>query len=359
MTLSIDAISESHTGGSGSASEASFSWVHAGGTPIGVLVFVLQFGVGDALPSVTYGGVTVPYDGDVVCTDGVDDGRAVLFWLNTGALAGSQTVEVTRPNNTNIYYANCVTLLGLGANLDLTAADNDSTSGILAEHNLDDSFSPPPVPSIRFAAAMAGIGITSLVAGANSTLGPQITLVGVGGLGDDVIMGLAYETVPGNGNRPVGFDSGIQIGTRAGFYVAISDTAGGGGGGGGGGSGVTTNYAVTIDSNLLVWQPSRVIPHPPTGHDVQAVHGDWLGFARSQGWRFELVFGQTLAHDDFAEQLKTIQEANDTGVYVLSFVWFDGEVWEFNVLWDEQVAASFRWGSVLEEFTIELYEAYQ
>lgn len=121
---------------------------------------------------------------------------------------------------------------------------------------------------------------------------------------------------------------------------------------------VTTNYNVRLDDTPLVWQPSRVVPHPPKGHDVQAVHGDWLGFVRAKGWWFELEFGQELSHDDLATQLQTIKDANTTGIYELSFVWFDGDTHTFNVLWDEELSAAIHWGSVLEKFSIVLYEVY-
>ena len=64
MAVAHDAVSESHTGTTGVASVASFTWDHVPtGAPRSALVFTLAIGA-NPVTSVTYGGVSmtaVPY----------------------------------------------------------------------------------------------------------------------------------------------------------------------------------------------------------------------------------------------------------------------------------------------------------
>src|SRR3990167_10680032 len=103
MAVAHDASSESHTGTTGSASEASFSWSHTVvGTPKGVFVLVFTIGTDNLATSVTYGGVTMlalGTDGGVARDTATEPGVVKLFYLGSGVPTGNQTVVVNRTNN--------------------------------------------------------------------------------------------------------------------------------------------------------------------------------------------------------------------------------------------------------------------
>lgn len=211
MAVAYDAASESHTGTTPSTSEASFSWTHTpAGTPRGVLVYtVCGFGSasGDTeqVTGVTYGGAALSAVSGGSATDTAGEpARCTAWFLGSSIPAGNQTVQVTRNNNTEAVYAMCATV---------TAGGNTSvyTSGIVlvqesgtfSEQNVDDG-SPATGASVRFCGMFSGLA-TPINVGANSTV-PT-------GIGIDTGAANAqfcYETVAGNGSRPVGFDGSAQ-----------------------------------------------------------------------------------------------------------------------------------------------------
>lgn len=214
MAVAFDAASESHTGTTGSASEASFTWEHDPvGTPRGVLVFVFVNANADDVTSVTYEGATLN-EIPLFATDTTDEpGRTYAFFLGTSVpTADTATVVVNRVNNADVMYAVCFTV---------TAADDTFSCGwlaennnqALAEENIDDG-TLSGTDSLRFAGThYGGNGIPGT--GASSTAGPSIDF------GARTI-GTVRETTAGTGARPVGFSASSE--DVAALYVAIRES---------------------------------------------------------------------------------------------------------------------------------------
>lgn len=201
MAVAFDAASESHTGATGSISEASFSWTHTPvGTPRGILVFTFCLAGSGAANGVTYGGVALTAVPGGYAQDTANEVGDVQAWfLGESIPTGAQTVEVQRDNNITIMYAIAASV---------TASDDTEVNedGIvllqenqtLAEQNVADGSTG--IDSLRFAAVMSGLSVMP-AAGASSTSGPNLD-IGV------TTAGLVRETTAGQGSRPVGFSSG-------------------------------------------------------------------------------------------------------------------------------------------------------
>ena len=153
-----DAASESHTGATGSASEASFSWTHTPvGTPRGVLVFVFDANANAVdVTSVTYGGVSVPAvsGGEARDTAG-EAGSCKAFFLGSSIPTGAQTVQVNRNNNANIMYAVAITV---------TAASDTAISGtpVLAQEDQapsEQSVDTAATDALRYQGAYHGAAV--------------------------------------------------------------------------------------------------------------------------------------------------------------------------------------------------------
>lgn len=216
MAVAFDAASESHTGSSGSASETSFSWTHTpAGAPAGVLVFTFVNANANNATAVTYGGVsmTAVTGGRAVDTGG-EPGDCKAWFLGAGIGTGAKTVQVTRTNNANVMYAVCYTV---------TAASDTQVAGAtllqenqaLTEQNVDDG--TWDTNSVRFAATQWGASDIPAV-GANSTQGPSIDY-------GTRTVSTVYETTPGRGSRPVGWDTGATSDDVAFVGVAIKEAA--------------------------------------------------------------------------------------------------------------------------------------
>ena len=169
MAVAHDAVSESHTGTTGAASVASFTWNHVPtGTPRSALVFVHSVG---ALTdtSVTYGGVAmtaIPYTAD--CTSGENGAVRAYFLDNCGS--GTKAVVVNRTNNTVVTYATCMTqtaasaaevyLAGVktkaGSATEATAASSTSASVSSAWSTMALTDGSPGTNSIRYLAVHSG-----------------------------------------------------------------------------------------------------------------------------------------------------------------------------------------------------------
>lgn len=197
MAVAFDATSESHTGTTGSVSQASFIWTHTPvGTPAGVLVYVMQAtSAVMATTGVTYGGVAMTLIQEAV--DGAGElGMCHLYFLGSGIPTGAQTITVSRLNNTAVLYAVAATV---------TAATDTQThgtffengDGALAERSVDDG--SPGTNSLRFAGCYYG-GAAPPGTGANSTAMHSIDF-------GAYVAATVRETVAGQGSRLVGFSA--------------------------------------------------------------------------------------------------------------------------------------------------------
>lgn len=213
MAVAHSASSESHTGTTGSANQASFSWTHTQtGTPQGVLVFVhVTNSATDTVTSVSYGTVSLTRVPGGAALDAAGEPiRTDLFFAGAGLPTGNQTVTVNRTNNANIMYATVATV---------TAATNTNVTGIvllqgdgtLTEQNVDDG--SPGSNSVRYAGASSGLNAPP-TAGANSTL---LQSIDVG----NQSCALVRETTAGQGSRPVGLSGATD--DRAAVHVAVRE----------------------------------------------------------------------------------------------------------------------------------------
>ena len=212
MAVAFDVATESHTGTTGNASAASFTWNHTGGASAkGALVFVFSIG---ALTdtSVTYGGTTmlaVPYT--AADTD-TELGSVRAYYLdNCGT--GTKAVVVNRTNNAVVMYAVAYTVTAAGptevyqqgvktksgSTAIATAASSTGTgTGTLAEDTVTDG--SPGTNSLRFMGRYQGTSNVT-AAGANSTA--PASAAGSIDFGLFVI-DTFYETTAGQGARNVG-----------------------------------------------------------------------------------------------------------------------------------------------------------
>ena len=169
MSVAHDAVSESHTGTTGVASVASFTWDHVPtGTPRSALVFTLAIGA-NPVTSVTYGGTSmtaVPY----TAYDSDTEPGFVQAWFLDNCGTGTKAVVVNRTNNAVVTYATCMTqtaasacevyLAGVktvaGSGSQQTAASSSGTgvATAYAAMTLDDG--SPGTNSIRYLAIHNG-----------------------------------------------------------------------------------------------------------------------------------------------------------------------------------------------------------
>lgn len=214
--MTYDVGTESHTGTTGSASQASFSWSHASILrPLGVLVFVGANSATNPVTSVTYGGVALSAvsGGAAVDTAGEPGAMKAYFLAGTSIPTGTQTVVVNRTNNATVMYAVAVTIASWGD-------PEVYTSGIvlrqedfnLTEENVSDG--SPGTNSMRFAACFSGLD-SVMTPGANSTAVHDIDF-------GTSIMQVVRETNIGQGSRPVGFTAAGSDDAAA-VYLAVRD----------------------------------------------------------------------------------------------------------------------------------------
>lgn len=218
--VSSSGSSESHTGTTGSASEASFSWSHTpGANPQGAFVctYGLSSSTNDAT-SVTYGGTSMTaVSGGAAVESGAEPGNTKVWFLGSSVPTGTVTITVNRNNNANVMYATAGTVT---ANSDTAV----HTAGIVlsqgssaaAEQSVDDG--SPGSNSLRYVCAFSGIDdVTQLPAGANTTAQQTIDI----GL---VIAEQGRETTGGQGSRSVGFVQAVSD-ERAFVHFAIKETS--------------------------------------------------------------------------------------------------------------------------------------
>jgi hypothetical protein len=230
--IAYDASSESHTGTTGSASQASFSWTHTPiGAPKGVVVFVFSAGTkGSTNPvtGVTYGGVTMTDLGAsyAAADTATELGSVKTFFLGSSIPTGAKSIVVSRTNNTTIMYAIAYTITALTSDTEIVGGVVENNNQTLTETNVDDG--SPGTNSLRLAALYTGANSPRTV-GSNTTGGPSIDL---GAYACQVAM----ETTPGQGSRPVGFVYTTSDDVAA-VYLAVKES----------GPGIAGSLGKTID----------------------------------------------------------------------------------------------------------------
>jgi len=220
MAVAHDAISESHTGTTGSASEASFGWTHtlAAGAK-GLVVAVANFSANaDTSSAVDVGGTPLAaVTGGGIGCGGSEPGYIKAWFLGSGLPTGAQTITVTRTNNTDIMWA---------AGWSVTALTNTEYTGVATlssgagttsqtEVNVDDG--SPGTNSLRYAAMYSGL-VSVPSPGANSSGANSIDVGGNCAV-------CVRETVAGQGARPVGWSAAADELARV--VLAIREVAGG------------------------------------------------------------------------------------------------------------------------------------
>lgn len=219
MAVAHDASSESHTGTTGSVSEASYSWTHTpAGTPKGILLFTMVHGNATAIyGDVTYGGVTLTQVPGAAAADsgGGEGGETRAWFLGSSVPTGAQTVVVNRTNNAVPMYSVAVSVTAVG-DTDTAGVTLIQEDGTLAEVSVDDG--SPGTNSVRYGAIMSGLSAPP-AAGANSTVLQTIDF-GVR------VSSLIQETTAGQGSRSVGWADGTTD-DRAAVLLAIVEIAGG------------------------------------------------------------------------------------------------------------------------------------
>lgn len=217
--VAFDAASESHTGATGSTSEASFSWTHTpSGTPKGVAVITMTNANADDITSITYGGTSMS---DTTCTSNDTSGEAgntQVWFLGSSVPTGAQSVVVTRTNNADEIYAASISVTATGDTSTTGCVTVNEGFGATSESNVDDS--SPGSNSLRIAGITSGYS-AGPTPGANSTLAIAIDY-------GSRTSATVYETTAGQGSRPVGFAEAVND-DRAISHIAITDTGGGGG----------------------------------------------------------------------------------------------------------------------------------
>ena len=216
MAVAHSAASESHTGSTGSANQAAFSWTHTQtGTPRGVIVFVSTYAsVADLITSVTYGGLALTRLAGGAALDNAGElGRLDAFFLGSGLGTGNQTITVNRTNNATVMYAAAATVTA-GAD---TAVPTQTIvllqgDGTLTVQSVNDT--SPGQNSVRYAGSYSGLG-SPPPAGTGSTL---LNSIDIGAYGS----ALVRETTAGQGARNVGFNSATTD-DRAVVHLAIRE----------------------------------------------------------------------------------------------------------------------------------------
>jgi len=209
--VAFDAGTESHTGTTGSTSEASFNWTHSPvGTPKGVVVFVFINADVDYETSVSYGSLTLSEYSNFAADIGDEQGRTYVFSAGSSIPTGNQTVTVTRTNNATVMYAVAYTVTA-SVDTGITGYVDEENNQTLTEVNVDDG--SPGTNSIRLAATHWG-GSSIPTVGSNSTQGPSIDF------GTRTIS-TVRETTAGQGSRPVGWNTGATSDDVAAVYLAV------------------------------------------------------------------------------------------------------------------------------------------
>src|SRR5512137_578661 len=189
MAVAHDAVSESHTGTTGVASVAAFTWNHVPtGTPRSALVFTLAIGA-NPVTGVTYGGTSmnaVPY----TAYDSDTEPGFVQAWFLDNVASGTQAIVVNRTNNAVVCYACCMTqtaasaceiytsgvktISGSGAEQTAASSSNTGVSSSWSSMTLDDG--SPGTNSIRYMAVHSGASSVSAASTNTTTNGTSASI---------------------------------------------------------------------------------------------------------------------------------------------------------------------------------------
>ena len=216
MSVAHDAVSESHTGTTGSTSAASFTWNHVPtGTPRSALVYVFSaLNATNPVTSVTYGGTTmtaVPY----TATDTDTEAGSVKAYFLDNVASGTQAVVVNRTNNATIMYAVCYTVTAAGpcevyaagvktragSAAEQTAASSSSTGVSTSFTTMSLTDGSPGTNSVRFVGLYSGASSVGAAA-TGCTLGPYIDF-------GAYVIATYYQTTASQGTYSVG--TGVAI----------------------------------------------------------------------------------------------------------------------------------------------------
>lgn len=200
--VTYDNSSESHTGITGSVSEAQFEWQHSPvDTPRGLVVYVVgSLDATDIITSVTYGGVPMnAVTGGLAQDTSGEAGFSKVYFLGTGIPTGEQTVQVNRDITATPVWACCTTVTAI-SDTNYTGVLVEEENQLVTEENIDDSSLGNGNGSLRFCGGFFGSSSISNPGdiGASST---YLQGIDYGAYNSVVVR----ETVSGVGSRPVGF----------------------------------------------------------------------------------------------------------------------------------------------------------
>ena len=218
MAVAHDFASESHTGATGSASEAQFTWSHNPGVaPRGVLIFVVNVvSQTEQVTSVTYDGVAVPaVSGGAAQDTAGEPGRCTAFFLGSGIpTTDPADVVVNRNNNTDELWAVAITVNAASdTEVYLPGIVLVQGDGTYAEQSVTDN--SPGSNSVRYAGTHSGINTPPPAGGSSTALHSFDT--------GNQTAAVVRETTAGQGARNVGFSSASSE-DRAGVHLAVRET---------------------------------------------------------------------------------------------------------------------------------------
>jgi hypothetical protein len=230
MAVGFDASSESHTGTTGSTSEASFNWTHTpSGSPSGVLVFTFVNANADDATAVSYGSSSLTAVSGGRAVDTAGEPRECKAWfLGSSVPTGAQTVTITRNNNANVMYAVAITVTaGAGKDTAVHTAGIVLREGDLAMDNRSPDDGTPGTNSMRFAGGNSAVNTYSTTL--PSSIGNGIVYVNTNfstalqhiDFGNNII-GVVRETTAGQGARQVGWTV-IDTDDTAAVYLAVKE----------------------------------------------------------------------------------------------------------------------------------------
>ena len=224
--FAIDATTESHTGTTGSTSQASFDISHAlGANARGLLVFTFVNANADDATSVKLDPAGLNIDvpavsgGRAVDTAGEPGDCKAWFLADVGPAmrGGTRTVRVNRNNNANAMYAVVVSFNGaypMEVVNTPTLQQTDGTLAVVAQDTVRRT-------AIRVAAINSGLADVGAAAANVLAVGAGTTLAQSIDFGARVAA-VAYETTKGSGSRSMGWSAATSD-DRAAVYLAIAE----------------------------------------------------------------------------------------------------------------------------------------
>lgn len=207
MSVAFDSSAESAS----SVSQATFSWTHTPvGTLVGLVVYVYRspFSIDGCVCKVN--GVEIAPIGIVSSTDGSPTGNTIAFGLSAPP-AGVLTIEITRTNNTDLYYGASVGVTAATIAVFFPETAEASTVGALSEVAFG---SDSPTNSLRVGGLFFAHADVPTI-GANSTALQNID-------NGAYTYNLIRETTPGTGDQFVGWTDADSAG-RAALYIEIAE----------------------------------------------------------------------------------------------------------------------------------------